>query len=94
MAFINTILDRYVWPQLVQLLRHASPTHLFSDMDLAQMIASCASCLIVAVFCSLANSLVITAVGGGTEVIPFLTGRSLRPGPALDKYAYTQAPSC
>lgn len=26
------------------------------------------------VVCSLANSLVITAVGGGTEVIPFLTG--------------------
>ncbi len=80
MAFINTILDRYVWSRLMQLLRHASPTHSFSDIDFMQMIASCASCLIVTVYCSLANSLVITAVGGGTEVIPFLTGRFLQPG--------------
>ena len=78
----------------MQLIRHASQTHLILDTELMQTIVSCASCLIAAVYCSLANSLVITAVGGGTEVIPFLTGRFLRPGPALDKYAYTQAPSC
>ncbi len=77
----------------MQLLRHVSQTHLFLDMDLTKMIVSCASCLIVAVYCSLANSLVITAVGGGTEVIPFLTGRFLWPGLALENYAYTQATS-
>jgi len=73
----------------MQLLKHIYAP----DTDLTQMIASFASCLIVAVYCSLANSLVITAVGGGTEVIPFLTGRFLWPGQALHKYAYTQAPS-
>lgn len=33
--------------------------------------------LLISVAYSLANSLVITAVGGGTEVIPFLTGAAL-----------------
>lgn len=93
MAFINTILDR-----CVQVTAHAAAqTHsqtLAPDMNLTQVVASCASCLILAVYCSLANSLVITAVGGGTEVIPFLTGRFLQAGPVLDHYAYTQAPFC
>ena len=91
MAFINTILDR-----CALVTAHAAvQTHLQilkPDMNLTQMVASCASCLIVAVHCSLANSLVITAVGGGTEVIPFLTGRFLQS--AVDKHAYAQAPFC